>query len=153
MLCGAAAVKGVRRRREGRSRASAPSTRSRGGLCRRVALSAVSPYTRCAAFSNELKRKENMTAAIVVCEDDPTHRELIRASLARGDYRIFEIEDGRHLVEAAKSTRPDLLILDLRMPESNGVEVLSDLRADPRTTDVPVLVLSGAVRRTDRDAA
>ena len=94
-----------------------------------------------------------MTAAILVCEDDPTHRELIRASLARGDYRIFEIEDGRHLVEAAKSTRPDLLILDLRMPESNGVEVLNELRTDPATTDIPVLVLSGAVRRSDRDAA
>src|SRR5438874_12320051 len=94
-----------------------------------------------------------MTAAILVCEDDPTHRELIRASLARGDYRIFEIEDGRHLVEAAKSTRPDLLILDLRMPDSNGVDVLSELRADRATTDVPVLVLSGAVRKTDRDAA
>ena len=37
----------------------------------------------------------------VVCEDDPIHRELIRASLARGPYTIYEIEDGRHLVEAA----------------------------------------------------
>jgi|SRR5262249_10529196 len=94
-----------------------------------------------------------MTAAILVCEDDPTHRELIGASLARGDYRIFEIEDGRHLVEAAKSTRPDLVILDLRMPTSNGVDVLSELRSDLATREVPVLVLSGAVRRTDREAA
>jgi len=94
-----------------------------------------------------------MTAAILVCEDDPIHRELIRASLARGPYTIYEIEDGRHLVEAAKSTRPDLVMLDLRMPEADGIELLAALRSDPEVGDVPVLVLTGAVRQTDRDAA
>jgi DNA-binding response OmpR family regulator len=94
-----------------------------------------------------------MTAAILVCEDDATHRELIRASLARGDYRMLEIEDGRHLGEAVKSTRPDLVILDLRMPDADGIELLDELRADPETADVAVLVLSGAVRRADREAA
>jgi len=94
-----------------------------------------------------------MTAAILVCEDDPTHRELIRASLARDDYRLFEIEDGRHLLGAVRSTLPDLLILDLRMPESDGIEVLKRLRADDAMADVGVLVLSGAVRNADREAA
>ncbi len=94
-----------------------------------------------------------MTAAILVCEDDPTHRELIRASLARGNYRLFEIEDGRHLLGAVRSTLPDLLILDLRMPESDGIDVLERLRADAATADVSVLVLSGAVRKADREAA
>jgi CheY-like chemotaxis protein len=94
-----------------------------------------------------------MTAAILVCEDDPTHRELIRASLARDDYRLFEIDDGRHLLGAVRSTRPDLLILDLRMPESDGIEVLERLRADEVTANVAVLVLSGAVRKADREAA
>src|SRR5205823_4201691 len=110
-----------------------------------LALSCCPSYTGRAAFSRKLKRKEKMTAAILVCEDDPTHRELIRASLARGDYRLYEIDDGRHLVEAVRSTRPELLILDLRMPESDGVEMLEQLRADDATADVSVLVLSGAV--------
>jgi two-component system phosphate regulon response regulator PhoB len=94
-----------------------------------------------------------MTAAILVCEDDPTHRELIRASLARGDYRVFEIEDGRHLLGAVRSTRPDVLILDVRMPESDGINALERLRADAATAGVCVLVLSGAVRKADREAA
>jgi two-component system phosphate regulon response regulator PhoB len=94
-----------------------------------------------------------MTAAILVCEDDPTHRELIRASLARGNYRLFEIEDGRHLLGAVRSTLPDLLILDIRMPESDGIDALERLRADAATGDVSVLVLSGAVRKADREAA
>jgi CheY-like chemotaxis protein len=94
-----------------------------------------------------------MTAAILVCEDDPIHRELIRASLARGDYRIFEIEDGRHLTEAVKSTRPDMVILDRRMPETDGIEILAQLRSDPEVGDVSVLVVSGAVREADRNAA
>jgi two-component system, OmpR family, phosphate regulon response regulator PhoB len=94
-----------------------------------------------------------MTAAILVCEDDPTHRELIRASLARTDYRIFEIEDGRHLLEAAKSTRPDVIILDRRLPATDGVEQLAELRADPIVGGVAVLMLSGAVRPVDREAA
>jgi len=92
-------------------------------------------------------------AAILVCEDDATHRELIRASLARGNYSIFEIEQGRHLIGAVRSTRPDLVILDRRMPDSDGIELLEELRGDPEVAGVPVLVLSGSVRRADRDAA
>src|SRR5438874_6038931 len=120
--------------------------------CGGLVLSRRPSYTGCAAFSRKLKRKEKMTAAILVCEDDPTHRELIRASLARDDYRLFEIEDGRHLLGAVRSTRPALLILDLRMPESDGIEVLKRLRADDAMADVGVLVLSGAVRNADREA-
>jgi DNA-binding response OmpR family regulator len=94
-----------------------------------------------------------MTAAILVCEDDPVHRELIRASLVRHGHTIYEIDDGRHLVAAAKSTRPDVVILDRRLPETDGVELLARLRADREAGDVAVLVLSGSVRPADREAA
>src|SRR5262249_33410706 len=115
--------------------------RSSGG----PALSREASYSACAACSRQMNRKEKTPAAMVVCEDDPAHRELIRASLARGNYRLFEIEDGRHLLGAVRSTLPDLLILDIRMPESDGIDALERLRADAATGDVSVLVLPGAV--------
>ena len=94
-----------------------------------------------------------MAAAILVCEDDSTHRDLIRASLSHGNYEFFEVGDGRRLLGAAEGTDPDLIILDLRLPGSNGIELLEELRADSELAAVPVLVLTGSVQQSDRDAA
>ena len=94
-----------------------------------------------------------MTAAILVCEDDSTHRDLIRASLTHGDYRFFEVGDGRRLLGAAQVTDPDLIILDLRLPGSDGIALLEELRADSQLAAVPVLVLTGSVQQSDREAA
>jgi DNA-binding response OmpR family regulator len=94
-----------------------------------------------------------MAAAILVCEDDSTHRDLIRASLSHGNYKLFEIGDGRRLLGAAQMVDPDLIILDLRLPGSDGIELLEELRADPELSAVPVLVLTGSVQQSDRLAA
>jgi two-component system, OmpR family, response regulator MtrA len=94
-----------------------------------------------------------MSAAILVCDDEPVHRGLINASLAKGDYRIYEVDDGRYLVGAVKSTGAKLVILDLRMPGADGIESLERLRAEDELADVRVLVLTGAVRERDREAA
>lgn len=93
-----------------------------------------------------------MNAAILVCDDDPVHRDLIRATLAPHGHRVHEVDDGDTLVEAAEAVRPDLVILDLRMPTS-GVDVLRELRSVPDLADTPVLVLTGAARAVDKSGA
>jgi DNA-binding response OmpR family regulator len=92
------------------------------------------------------------TAAVLVCDDDPIHRDLIRASLSPGGHRIYEVDDGDALAAAVDEVRPDIVILDLRMP-TDGLDVLPALRSDAELAPVRVLVLSGATLPADRAAA
>ncbi len=77
-------------------------------------------------------------------------RELVRTVL-NGGYEFREAVDGVECVELAQRLRPDLLILDLMLPGKSGLEVLTELRADPALADAPVLVVS-AWSHLDRDA-
>ena len=68
------------------------------------------------------------TATLVVIEDDPQIRRFLRTGLSAEPFRIFEAETGRAgLVEAA-TRKPDLVILDLGLPDLDGVEVVAELR-------------------------
>jgi CheY-like chemotaxis protein len=93
-----------------------------------------------------------LTAVILVCDDDEVHRDLIRATLEPHGHRVHEIDDGDVLVAAVAAFRPELVILDLRMP-TGGLDVLRDLRSDPELAHTPVLVLTGAAFRSDRSAS
>ena len=93
-----------------------------------------------------------MTAAILVCDDDSVHRDLIRATLEPHGHTVHEASDGRELSAAAEALDPDLVILDLRMP-TGGLDALRALRARSALADLPVLVVTGAARPVDRSAA
>jgi CheY-like chemotaxis protein len=80
---------------------------------------------------------------VVVIDDDPSMRALVRLHLANGGCDVFEAGDGiagRYLVMTAA---PDLVICDVHMPRMTGLELLADLKADPLTRDVPVVLLTG----------
>ena len=78
---------------------------------------------------------------ILICDDEPALRELVRASLDDG-YRFAEASDGLLALELAHDLEPDAVILDLMLPRLGGLEVLAQLRADPRLSRVPVLVIT-----------
>jgi threonine synthase len=70
-------------------------------------------------------------------------RRLIRRILqAQGDYRILEAANGREAVQLAEKELPDLIILDLMMPELDGFSVLDELKANPKTASIPVIVVT-----------
>ncbi len=80
-------------------------------------------------------------ATILICEDESSLRELVRAVLGP-DYRFLEAVDGAEALELAHAERPDLVVLDLMLPEVSGFDVLTAMRDDPALRDTPVVVLT-----------
>ncbi|MCH7663690.1 MAG: pyridoxal-phosphate dependent enzyme [Chloroflexi bacterium] len=80
---------------------------------------------------------------ILIADDHPHVRRLIRRILqAQGNYTLIEAEDGKAAVEMAQTENPDLVILDLMMPEMDGFSVLDALKDDPDTFSIPVIVVT-----------
>lgn len=80
----------------------------------------------------------------VVCfEDDPSNARLIERALRRtGDFALRVAPDGRAGIELAAAARPDVILLDMNLPDMSGIDVLHRLRADDRTAATPVVMLS-----------
>jgi len=80
---------------------------------------------------------------IAIVDDNPDVRRLIRRILqSQGNYTIFEVDNGREAVQLAQNEHPDLIILDLMMPEMDGFAVLDALHADPETASIYVIVVT-----------
>ncbi|MDX9990991.1 MAG: pyridoxal-phosphate dependent enzyme [Anaerolineales bacterium] len=78
---------------------------------------------------------------VAIADDTPDARRLIRRILqSQGEYTIFEASNGREALEVVQREHPDLLILDLMMPEMDGFAVLDALKNDPETAHIPVIV-------------
>src|SRR4029434_2871275 len=77
---------------------------------------------------------------ILIVEDNPDSRELLVLWLRRSGYEIAEAATGLDAIDQAHSTRPDLIIMDLGLPEITGDEATARLKADPSTRDIPVIV-------------
>ncbi|MBI4876233.1 MAG: response regulator [Acidobacteria bacterium] len=88
---------------------------------------------------------------ILVADDDSESRALIRDALAHQDYRIVEACDGRETLEGVERERPDLVLLDLKMPRLDGFSVLDRLRAHPRFSNLPVAAVTARVPRSAAD--
>ena len=74
-------------------------------------------------------------------DDTPEARRLIRRILqSQGDFEIFEATNGREAIQLANLEHPDLIILDLMMPEVDGFAALDELRSKPQTANIPVIV-------------
>jgi len=83
----------------------------------------------------------NRFPRVAVVDDTPEARRLIRRILqSQGDFEIFEAENGREAIELVNKEHPDLVILDLMMPEVDGFAVLDALRSKPETANIPVIV-------------
>jgi two-component system, cell cycle response regulator DivK len=88
---------------------------------------------------------------ILIADDRPSSRELLRTVLERSGYEVIEAEDGEMAVERARSGRPDLILLDLQMPKLDGYAALALLRGDPEFARTPVLALTASAMRGDRE--
>jgi CheY-like chemotaxis protein len=94
-----------------------------------------------------------MAATILLCDDEEVLRHLVRATLDNGEYSIVEAADGDEALELARRTSPDLIVLDMMMPGRTGLDVLRDLRAEPKFATTPVVMLTARARSSDREAA
>lgn len=89
-------------------------------------------------------RVGSASASVVYIEDDPTNVALIEGVLAhRPKVRLHSAPDASRGLAKVREVSPGLVLLDLGLPDRPGSEVLADLRADPSTASIPVVVLSG----------
>lgn len=80
---------------------------------------------------------------IAIVDDEPNVRRLVKRILqSQGNYTLFEAEDGRHAVELIQRELPDLIILDLMMPEMDGFSVMDILQKEKTTRDIPIIVIT-----------
>jgi len=88
-----------------------------------------------------------MNELILVIDDEPKIAKLARDYLERGGFRVVTAADGRTALAAARHERPDLIVLDLNLPELDGLDVCRALR---RESDVPIIMLTARVDEADR---
>ncbi len=79
---------------------------------------------------------------ILVVDDDPNIRELLLQELTETGYQVRLASNGREAIRLVREERPDLVLLDVMMPEMNGFDVAAVLKNDPQTMDIPIVILS-----------
>lgn len=94
-----------------------------------------------------------MPNKVLVIDDEWTIARALCARLSANDFDIRTASDGASGLEAAKEFRPAAILLDLRMPDMDGFEVLRRLRADPQLMHIPVIILSANVQDSVRQEA
>jgi two-component system cell cycle response regulator DivK len=88
---------------------------------------------------------------ILIVDDNGQNRRLARDVLRFAGFRTLEAEDGGEGVSLAVEHRPDLVLMDIRMPDMNGVEALRLLRGDERTAQIPIVALTSSTMKGDRE--
>ena len=90
---------------------------------------------------SELK-PNGSNARILVVDDDNSIRSLLEQELSEAGYLIEQATNGKEALDCIRNNRPDLIILDVMMPEMNGFDVAAILKNDPQTMDIPIIILS-----------
>jgi two-component system cell cycle response regulator DivK len=88
---------------------------------------------------------------VLVVEDNEKNLKLVRDVLEATGYRTLEATTGAQAVELATQHTPDLVLMDIRLPDIDGVEALRRLRADERTASIPVLAVTAQAMQDDRE--
>ena len=91
-----------------------------------------------------------MNQRILVVEDEPDIAAVVAYNLARSNYRVSTATSGTEALNAAVREKPDLIVLDVMLPEMSGYEVLEQLRAHSDTRDTGVILLTALVSENDR---
>ncbi|HYN93926.1 MAG TPA: response regulator [Pilimelia sp.] len=82
---------------------------------------------------------------ILVAEDEPPVREIIVRVLERAGHRVHPVADGESALRAVREHRPDLVLTDVDMPLINGFLLCDEIRRDPESANVPVVLVTGLV--------
>lgn len=98
-----------------------------------------------AGISSELT-----AARIFIVEDDPQERQLLRRLLSPAGYSLEEFAEAAPALERLRTNAPDLVLLDLNLPDRTGHEVLEVIRSDPSTRLLPVIMLTGSPEKHEK---
>jgi CheY-like chemotaxis protein len=87
----------------------------------------------------------------VVADDDPDILNIVSMSLEAMGHKVATATNGREAVAAVRALLPDLVVMDLMMPEVDGYQATKELKADPNTAAIPVLALTAKAMRGDEE--
>jgi len=90
-------------------------------------------------------------AKILYVEDNPDNRLLVRRILQAEGYRVLEAENARHAIEVLQNEEPDLILMDINMPDIDGYTLTTQFKAMTRFQQVPIIALTANVMRGDRE--
>jgi DNA-binding response OmpR family regulator len=85
----------------------------------------------------------------LIAEDDRDIRELVAAKLRSSGYTVIAVADGTEALTQLREQRPDVALLDVMMPGISGLDIITELRADPATASIPVILLSARSQEFD----
>jgi len=95
-------------------------------------------------------RKLRVMPKILVVDDEPDAVELIKFNLKAAGYEVATAADGDEALKKARAVLPDLIVLDLMLPEVDGLEVCKILRRDPKVSGIPIIMLTAKAAEIDR---
>ncbi len=91
-----------------------------------------------------------MNARVLLVEDNTINAEMLSRRLVKRGYSVTLAEDGLQAIERAGAEKPDLILMDVSLPELDGLEATRRLKADPATAPIPVIVLTAHAMVSDR---
>ncbi len=94
-----------------------------------------------------------MAKRVLLIEDEPNIIEAISFILTRDGWTVHTHSDGETAADRVRQLPPDMIILDVMLPGRSGFDILRDLRADPQTETIPVMMLTARGQTKDRDMA
>lgn len=83
-----------------------------------------------------------MPAKVLLIDDEPHMLRVAQFSLAKGGFELLTGHNGRQALEIARRAKPDLIVMDVLMPEMDGLTALRHLKQDPETASIPVIMIS-----------
>lgn len=85
---------------------------------------------------------EQKKAKILIVDDLPSEQKMIAMALEREPYEVITASNGKEAVEMTKKEKPNLIILDIMMPEKDGLEVCKELKTDAKLSAIPIIILT-----------
>jgi len=89
-------------------------------------------------------------ALILIADDSPTEIYILKKILEKHNHQIIIAEDGQQAIELTKSKRPNLIVMDVVMPNLNGFQTTRQLSKDPNTSNIPIVIVSSKDQETDK---
>jgi DNA-binding response OmpR family regulator len=90
-----------------------------------------------------------MPSTVLVVDDDPVILKLLEVNFDMEGFAVLIAHDGEEGIEVARRERPDVIVSDIMMPKTSGIQLVAELKGDPATSDIPILLLSAKAQNAD----
>ena len=86
---------------------------------------------------------------MLVVDDDPVILKLLEVNFEMEGFTVLTAKDGEEGIAVARTAQPDLVVSDIMMPKMSGLELVTELKSDPDTSDIPIILLSAKAQNAD----